>query len=151
MCCTEWIDWKGTKCYVYNFCSLKERNKVQHLITRLHNWAQWWVAMELMDDPGDEYIQSGPHICHHRSPALKGVNRDIFRLVMQGVISHTMRVVPRSFPSGNKSCRPKILFPTDWNCFRQKKDIIIPFTFKYVFHKIQVRSKELLAIFFYCH
>lgn len=32
MSCMWWMDWKGTKCFVYNFCSLKVRYVVQHLI-----------------------------------------------------------------------------------------------------------------------
>lgn len=72
LCCTEWIKWKGTKCYDCNFFSLKEGNNVQHLVARVQGWAYWRATMELRDDSGDgyTYVQAVLHICH-QSSALK--------------------------------------------------------------------------------
>lgn len=40
------ISWKGTKCCVYNFCSLKEKNKVQHSTAPQYCGALGWGAIE---------------------------------------------------------------------------------------------------------
>lgn len=43
-----------------NLCSLKERNKVQHLVAPLHIWARGRAAIKLMDDRGDKLSHTSP-------------------------------------------------------------------------------------------
>lgn len=93
MCCTMWMDWKGTVTYVrwsrwtrYNTC----------------NWLWWKAATELKNDDVDRCIYSSHFIC------LKGMNRGVLSQAMRGVISSYTYLL--FTPPENRSHSPNILF-----------------------------------------
>lgn len=98
--------------YAYNFCSLKERNGVQHKIAP-PQLGLVKTAIELRDHCDDGlYVQMSLCACHHshhRSSALKLLIEISSARTCRGVRSHLICVVPHSFPSGNRSYRHNCL------------------------------------------
>ena len=86
------------------YCSVRERNEVQHYIAPLHSWAWWRAAIELKDECGGAhlYVHAGPHICHHRSSAIKAWIEVSSVRLCGGLISHTICAIPCSSPSVNR-------------------------------------------------
>lgn len=109
ICWTNWIDWKGMKFY-FNFCALKERNKVQHQVAPPCNRAWWRTAIALNNGWRNNLCAGEPCIRHYRSFALKCVKRGLFSRPQEGVNSLTLCVVPHFSPSLNRNWNRNSLF-----------------------------------------